>query len=219
MTLRVEKPPVSDRDIVCLAIETPIGHFRMKLTADHHVLVRGPSDVPVPWKARELVQNHRDVFATHSFQPLVSAELQCERTRVVKVVFQNPEQRVLAWLPPRGRRRPQHLLDEAAFCCFGSPHASVDFAKLHPELCVRGTFFDNAIQNNDMVQQRALSEGAKPRSEGTWSLGVEKNHERNPSLCHICPFHSSGKRPCVKGAGCSMCHAPHKMMGEHSSAC
>ena len=64
----------------------------------------------------------------------------------------------------------------------------MDFAKRHPELKVKGTFFDDAVERRDLMWQRALSEGAKPRSQGTWSVGTEKNHKRNPSQCHIMKF-------------------------------
>jgi len=202
-TLRVEKIPIRDQDVVCLTIETPMGRFSIKVTAEHFVLARGPSDELLPYQARELVTYPRDVFASNSFRSLVGAVLQREETRVVKVIFKDPQQYVLAWLLPEGRRRPKCLFDEAAFCCLGSPHSPLDFDKLHPELRVKGTFLDEAIENSDLARRRALSEGATSRSQGAWSVGVEEN---NP----FCPFQVPGKHSCRRGAGCRMSHAPHR---------
>lgn len=191
--------------MVRLTTQSAEGCFEMQVTADHEIVVRGPSDCPVAVQARDLVAHPRDIFSgRNDFQPLASVQLLPNmQTRVVHVSFQGEEDRVVAWLLPRGRRRPPELKKSAAFCCMGSMHTLEDKARQLPGVTLREerTFLE-VEPKKCPCPRSALSEGARPRSAGAWSIGSELH----PNHCRACPFHL--RRSCQHGAGCNMCHHP-----------
>lgn len=210
--LRVEKLPQENRDLVSLTVDTSEGCFQMKVTADHLVMAKGPTGTPVAVIARDLVHERRPVFSGQCFQALVSAEMQPNiTTKVVKVTLGTPEQCVLAWLLPEGRRRPRILSANASFCCRGSADTHEDVAKRFLGICVvENTFLDFKPGSGIAGSlRRARSLGAEPLSKGTWSVGTVNHDPSNPSQCRVCPFNRPQLRLCLKGAGCNDCHAPH----------
>lgn len=213
IVLCVEKLPRQNRDVVFLTVDTLEGRFQMKVTADHLVMVEGPSGAPVAVCARDLVNEGRSVFSGQCFQALVSAQLHPNvATKVVKVTLGTPEQCVLAWLLPEGRRRPRSLSASAAFCCRGSAYTHEDVAKRFPgmSVVVEKTFLEFKTRNStDGSLRRTRSEGAEPLSKGTWSVGTVNHDPSIPSKCRVCRFNKPGRKLCLKGAACKDCHASH----------
>jgi len=94
------------------------GDSELTVTADHRVTVRGPSGEPSDVAAGKL--QVLQVFDGRRFRPVVGIAHHQEECHVVEVCFEGDE-RVLAWLPPAGRRRPATLDLGRAFAVRGCP--------------------------------------------------------------------------------------------------
>lgn len=214
----VQRHAPQEREFV--RFQTSEGSF--EVTAEHRLLVEGPSGEPVPVEARCLMNvssQARAVYNGWSFHEVISTEIFQDSAQVIEVCFDEDHVAVLAWLlPRRSVNRPASLKDAAAVACLGRSYSTHDIL-VRPCWNNRRTFVehgDSSRESQAPRRSRSLGEAPDPRSH--WSVGTIRHGVTDPGRCQICwPHHrflrNSRLRPCFDGAACRRCHAPHPEVG------
>lgn len=155
--LSVVHQPLSLCDMVILRTATS----EFMVTPDHRLTVESSDGEPQDLNAcqvlgaRESRASRLSVYDGRRFHQLHSIVQKPMRCEVVAVRFEN-DQRVLAWLPPAGRRRPRNLDRNRALAVRGNPY-DVPNPYDGPHLRVRNTFLQFEYDAHVSERRRSRS--------------------------------------------------------------
>lgn len=200
-----------ERDLVSLRLCGVRGAF--VVTADHRLLTRGPNGEPVVCTGGDFVRGScRCLYNGTDFHVVELAEHYTQSCRVVEVSFEG-DGVALAWVLPRRSRSSEERIPVAVP---GKEPTLGDDG-----VCEQRTFLDcPCVAHSAAAGPRSLSVGARPLPTSSWSAGSRGHDDRHPEKCNVCTYHhlylknlrgpnAASAVPCVEGAACSRCHAPH----------
>jgi len=132
------------------------GDSEFAVTADHPFTIRGPNGEFCETPAGDL--QLLEVSNGHGFRPVRNIVQRREECSVVDVSFEGDE-RVLAWLPPAGRRRPASLDPGRAFVICGNPcppSSCLESISIPCEMRVRNTFLEVVDPVQSLRRSRSM---------------------------------------------------------------